>query len=167
MEDRSYGHIFVAFLLISTISFVQTTKAENTDSKILNAPTDTDILKRLYYEDAVAHNAADVDGCANTTEGAVFIPDVSPLISGRSAIRNFCQSLLAEYKFDINVTIDQVVVQDQWAVVRGTWKGTVAPIGGGMRQSFQNTAINFYTLQENREWKLARAVWYNNGILSN
>jgi ketosteroid isomerase-like protein len=153
MNHRLYVAIFLCPLLAALSCEFQLQPS--------NVEADAAAIRSVWKEqEMVAYNNG--DACADTTSNGVFIPENSPPIVGQSAIRSWCESLFDEIVFDVNPTIDELVVQGDWAFAVGTWRGRVRPKGGGDWTEIENGTIAIYRRQEDGAWKLARAIWNSN-----
>ena len=116
------------------------------------APDKISRAVRAYF---LAIRAMDADGFANTfaEDGTTYDPVGTPGITGRDAIREFLQSICANFK-TVGLTEDCVFVAGNGAAVKWTGKGTST---NGREVRFEG--IDVFEVNEDGKIQTVRAYW--------
>jgi len=117
--------------------------------------TEPDKISRAVRAYFLAIRAMDADGFANTfaEDGTTYDPVGTPGITGRDAIREFLQSICANFK-TVGLTEDCVFVAGNGAAVKWTGKGTST---NGREVRFEG--IDVFEVNEDGKIQTVRAYW--------
>jgi len=109
--------LFIAFaLLASTVFIASEAKSQSTEK--------ASIEKLLFsYRDAL--NASDANKVVSlfTTDG-VLLANAAPTAEGAVAVKGTYQYVFDNYKYNLDFTIGEIVVQGKYAFARSTSKGS-------------------------------------------
>jgi len=93
-------------------------------------------------------------------EDAVVLPPGSAAIEGRAAILEWARGWASttDAEFEVDTTIDEVVVMGDWAFVRMTIARTIRFPDRDPRSDFVKT-IQIQRRQADGSWRIARDIW--------
>lgn len=110
-----------------------------------------------------AMNAGDADALASFyTEDAVRMTPNEPAWKGKEAIRNGFRSLLEKNKVKGVNTVADVILAEDYAMVRGTSKYDVIPKTGGEPVHGEGKYVDIRKLQPDGSWKSVLSIWNSN-----
>jgi len=117
--------------------------------------TEPDKISRAVRAYFLAIRAMDADGFANTfaEDGTTYDPVGTSGITGREAIREFLQSICANFK-SVGLTEDCVFVAGNGAAVKWTGKGTST---NGREVRFEG--VDVFEVNEDGKIQTVRAYW--------
>ena len=117
--------------------------------------TEPDKISRAVRAYFLAIRAMDADGFANTfaEDGTTYDPVGTSGITGREAIREFLQSICANFK-SVGLTEDCVFVAGNGAAVKWTGKGTST---NGREVRFEG--VDVFEVNEDGKTQTVRAYW--------
>jgi len=117
--------------------------------------TEPDKISRAVRAYFLAIRAMDADGFANTfaEDGTTYDPVGTSGITGREAIREFLQSICANFK-SVGLTEDCVFVAGNGAAVKWTGKGTST---NGREVRFEG--VDVFEVNEAGKIQTVRAYW--------
>jgi uncharacterized protein (TIGR02246 family) len=94
-------------------------------NEIITSGSDFEMIQKVTNEFVTAWINGDAEGCANTySENAVFMVPDQPSYHGRSAIKDRYQKMFNQRndstRIEMTETVKEVLVLDDWAVIRGS-----------------------------------------------
>jgi uncharacterized protein (TIGR02246 family) len=118
-------------------------------------------LIKQTYRDALAGGDTDTIVGAYTTDG-IMMPQGFPTASGQAAVRQVYEAIFSGLAYDLQFTIDEVMVFDDYAVARSTSAGTVSV--KATNQSSPDTNRELWVLRKvDGKWKIARYMFNKDG----
>jgi uncharacterized protein (TIGR02246 family) len=122
---------------------------------------DLDAIRKLVGPEwAAAWVAGDAAAVADFyTEDAMLLPQNSPPVVGKAAIRSGYQTVFDQYNVRGSSEIAELETGGDWGFMRGTYKITVTPKGGG--EPVEEDSGNWLWIvkrQADGAWKIHRAV---------
>ena len=107
-----------------------------------------------------AMNAGDADALASLyADDAIRMSPNEPVWEGKEAIRNGFRSLLEKNSVNgVNLVTD-VILTDDYAIVRGTSKYDVIPKTGGDTIHGKGKYLDIRKLQPDGSWKSVLSIW--------
>jgi uncharacterized protein (TIGR02246 family) len=112
------------------------------------------------YEQAL--NASDVDAVMKLyATDVVFMPQNSPPVEGRDAVRAAYRRVFAAIKLDVRFAIDEVTpLSRDWAFARTRSAGTVKLLGGDKAQMPEaNQELFLLHREPDGQWRFARYIF--------
>jgi uncharacterized protein (TIGR02246 family) len=126
-----------------------------------SASAEVETLIKQTYRDALAGGDTDTIVGAYTTDG-VMMPQGFATASGQAAVRQVYEAIFAGLAYDLQFTIDEVIVFDDYAVARSTSAGTVSV--KAINQSSPDTNRELWVLRKvGGEWKIAWCMFNKDG----
>jgi uncharacterized protein (TIGR02246 family) len=166
MPDMKRKPVFLLFTLLVLLLAMAGCGATNT------APTETatdtaadsaavEALIKETYRDALAEGDTDAVIGAYAADG-IMIPQGFPTAEGQDAVRGVYDAIFAGLAYDLQFTIDEVIVFGDYAIARSTSAGTV--LDKATNQSAPDTNRESWVLQKvGGEWKIARYMFNKDG----
>jgi uncharacterized protein (TIGR02246 family) len=126
--------------------------------------SDEGAIRQVIRDLVAADNARDLAGAmSHYTEDAILLPPGLPAIAGKTAIRERYRGLYANALPDLNQQIEEVVVSNDWAYVRGRTSGRFPQ---GPNQPARNIDDKFIMILKHEKggwWRIARLMWNPSG----
>src|SRR5689334_10262728 len=117
----------------------------------------------IFAKYAASLAAGDADGWATLwTEDGVQMPPAAPPVVGKSQIREKLRSLLAQFRFDMRIHIDEVRSAGDWAFARGMYDATLTPKAGGQRIPIDGKFMTILARQPDGSWRIHRDIFNSN-----
>ena len=150
-------NLIVFFLGIAILSIGACAKKIDTEA-------DIEAIKNLTEEYDAIINSGDLDSLVSLyTDDAVRMSPNMPALVGKDAIRSVMQSSFEKYTIDLKKTIEEVIVCDDLAFVRGTSTVTFTPKVGGEPIRHTGKWVTFNKRQPDGSWRIYRHIYnYNN-----
>lgn len=124
----------------------------------LDNPAET-AIRRTIQNIIAADNARDLERVvALYAQDAVLLPPGLPPISGRDAIRERYRGLYANSLPNLNQSIEEITVRDDWAYVRGRTFG-LFPAGPNQPARQIDDKFVMILTRDGGEWRVARLMW--------
>lgn len=98
---------------------------------------------------------------AGMTDDIVLIPQGAPIVKGKEAVRVFYRSQFDEYRVvDIGPSLDELVVNGDWAFTRGTAAVLVRPRNNEHDHDIKvyDRGLEIWKRSPDGQWLLARAT---------
>ncbi len=121
---------------------------------------DMEAIDALRSSFATAMSAGDVDGMmVNYAEDALEMPPNEPDLRGKDAIRARHQANLDQYEYVLENPAVEIVVNGDWAILRGTYVISLTPKADG--EPIQDTGkyIVTWRRQPDGSWRVAHEIW--------
>lgn len=107
-----------------------------------------------------AWNAADVATLGDMlAEDAIEMPPDGPVLDGRAAIMQATTDYFSQFTATQTATTDEVNVQGDLAISRGTWTVTETPKAGGETVTRSGKWFDVQKRQADGSWKTWRWMW--------
>ena len=122
---------------------------------------DSTLVRRIAEGIIAADNGSDIVSVLGYYgDSAVLVPPDGPPVSGFRAIRSRYEQLFNEFKPSIEGRIDEIVIRDSTALVRGHNGGWLRAIAAGMSdRALDDTYV--MTLKYRRgAWQISRLEWH-------
>ena len=124
---------------------------------------DVQAINKVRAAHIAALNEGDVDAwVAAFSDEGVQMPPNAPANLGSESIRAWSQALLAPFRVQFTLFVDEVRVAGGWAFERGTYKINLTPKAGGEPIQDIGKYITIYEGQPGGAWKMARDIWNSN-----
>lgn len=129
-----------------------------------NSPSGAEeIISRLHEESNMALSRGDVDSVMEVySDDVISMPPNQLPLEGKAAVRSMWENLLADFSVDASVSVDEVIVNGNWAFERGRWKMTLTPKDEKSVIQDDGTYLDIVQKQLDGEWKYARVSWSSN-----
>jgi uncharacterized protein (TIGR02246 family) len=153
---KKFAVLLSALILVSVLAGCGST--EN------NSPGDAQDIETLIkqtYRDALAGGDADTIVDAYTTDG-IMMPQGFPTASGQAAVCGVYEAIFAGFVYDLQFTIDEIIVLDDYAVVRSTSVGTASVKATDETAPDANRELWIMQKVEG-QWKIARYMFNKDG----
>jgi uncharacterized protein (TIGR02246 family) len=148
---------FLFFVLLALIIAMTGCATTNTAS----ASAEVETLIKQTYRDALAGGDTDTIVDAYTTDG-IMLPQGVPTASGQTAVRQVYEAIFAGLALDLQFTIDEVIVFNDYAIARSTSAGT--SLVKATNQSAPDTNRELWVLRKvGGKWKIARYMFNKDG----
>lgn len=116
-------------------------------------------IEQLIFSYRDALNASDANKVIGLyAANAVFLPANAPTATGTDQIKGTYQYLFDNFKFNLEFTIAEVVVNGNYAFARSSSQGTMTPKAGGEAQQGENREL-FVFQKVAGNWKIARYMF--------
>lgn len=128
--------------------------------KQLDTEADTEKIKNMIKKYDEAYTSGDVDECLTQfTEDAIRMPPNSSVMIGKNAIREYFESRFNLMDTELKSQVDEIIICIDWAIARGSFKGTSAPKSGEDASQDVGKWINIYKRQADGSWKSHHNIW--------
>lgn len=143
--------LFIAFALFASTLFIATEAKSQSNEK-------GSIEKLiLSYRDAL--NASDANKIVTLyTADGVLLANAAPTAEGAAAVRGTYQYVFDNYKYSLEFTIGEIVVQGKYAFARSTSKGSFVIKSSGQTVQDENREL-FVFEKVQGQWKIARYMY--------
>ena len=122
--------------------------------------TDLDAIDKVRDAHVAALNAGDVERwVAQFTEDGVQMPPHAPANVGKAMIAAWSQGLLAHFRVQFALAVDEVRVLGEWAFERGGYTIGLHPQAGGPPMQDVGKYITLYERKGGETWRMARDIW--------
>ncbi len=154
---KSLLRFSILAIALAMLSFAISCQKQDTEA-------DIEVIKNLTEEYDAAINSGDLDSLVSLyTDDAVRMSPNMPALVGKDAIRSVMQSSFKKYTIDLKKTIEEVIVCDDLAFVRGTSTVTSTPKVGGEPIRHTGKWVTFNKRQPDGSWRIYRHIYnYNN-----
>ncbi len=120
-------------------------------------------IDRVRDAHVAALNRGDADAwVALFTEDGVQMPPNASANVGRPMIRSWVEALLAPFRLEFALAVDEVRAAGAWAFERGTYRIALMPKAGGDALRDTGKYITIYERQPDGAWRMARDIWNSN-----
>jgi steroid delta-isomerase-like uncharacterized protein len=92
------------------------------------------------------------------TEDGIYMWPNAPSIIGQKALRTWFKRRFAEYSAALKKTVEEIVIQEDWAYERGSEVAKVTTRSTGEVNVIHGKYINIYHKQSDGSWKVARRI---------
>ena len=117
-------------------------------------------IDQIRREFAAAETAGSTDRMrVHVTPDVVMMAPNMPAVSGAENAMEAMNGFFAAFAVHIAYESAEVVVADEWAFDRGTYKQTLTPKRGGPAISESGKYLWLYRREPDGKWKQARAIW--------
>lgn len=142
--------LFIMALIASLFSISITAHAQSNQK--------ADIEKLIYaYRDAL--NASDVNRVvALYTPDGVLLPNAAPTAVGMDQVKGTYQYVFDNFKYNLDFTIGEIVINGNTAFVRSTSKGSFVSKASGATVPDENREL-FVFEKVKGQWKIARYMY--------
>ena len=142
--------LFALTLIVSTFLVNQTANAQSNQK--------TEIEKLIFaYRDAL--NASDAGKVvALYTADGVLLANAAPTAEGAAAVKGTYQYVFDNFKYNLEFTIGEIVVNGNYAFARSTSKGSFVIKASGQTVQDENREL-FVFEKVKGEWKIARYMY--------
>jgi ketosteroid isomerase-like protein len=125
---------------------------------------DKTAIESVREKELRAFDLGDVEGLDNiVTEDIVIDTPNRPAIVGKEAHRAFCEALFSRLDYEATYSVDELVIEKNWAFDRGVWIEKRVPKVGGEQSQLSFGILQLYKRQSDGSWKLARLIWNSKG----
>ncbi len=122
-----------------------------------------DAIEAVVDNVIAAINRGDLESIvAANTDDAIWLPPNQPSLSGHEVLRSWFQDFFNEYRVQLSLTSEEVVVADEWAFQRYAFAWTLTPVAGGEPTRDNGKGIHIFRHQPDGSWKYFRNVWNTN-----
>ncbi len=142
--------ILILFAIVSLVVFRNSATAQSNDKAAV------DKLVHAYFD---ALNASDTNkATALFTENGVLLPSGAPTATGTAQINGTFNYVFDNFKFSLEVSVGEIIVQGNYAIVSSTSKGSFVikakneTLTGEYRETFVLQKVN-------GTWKIARYMY--------
>ena len=116
-------------------------------------------IKDLLFAYRDALNAADVNKVVPLyTENGVFMPSEAPTSVGKDQVKGAYEFVFSNIKLSIEFSIDEIIINGDYAFVRTTSKGTTLIHATGETVPEENREL-FVLKKEKGSWKIDRYMF--------
>jgi uncharacterized protein (TIGR02246 family) len=147
-----------AFLLLSILS-ISCRQSENEQNK-----TNTEEITSVLKQTVEAFNSEDTESFLSFFSDDVIRmqPDTWSDIT-KDDIRKWYENVKDKFTYQCKISIDEIIVTGDWAIVRNTCKGKLIPKrGGDPVPGFGGSRhVTILKKQLDGSWKIARDMWNN------
>ncbi|WP_290790844.1 YybH family protein [Flavihumibacter sp. UBA7668] len=142
--------LFAFTLIVSTFLISQTANAQSNQK--------AEIENLLFaYRDALNASDASKVIALYTTEG-VLLANAAPTAEGAAAVIGTYQYVFDNFKYNLDFTIGEIVVNGNYAFARSTSKGSFVINASGQTMPDENREL-FVLEKVKGEWKIARYMY--------
>ena len=122
---------------------------------------DTEEVEVQWRKVIATFDDGDVDAfMALTTEDVVLMPPGGSTLSGREAARPLMEDFFGAFDIRIEtLSLEEIVVAGNWALVRDTYVSRLTPKSGGDAARARGKNIWIFRRQAGGLWKVARNMW--------
>jgi len=137
---------------------------EVAEEPAVDVEADKTAIERVREKELRAFDLGDVEGFDNiVTEDIVLDTPNRPAIVGKEAIRAFGEALFSRLDYEATYSVDELVIEKNWAFDRGVWIEKRVPKDGGEQSQLSFGILQLYKRQSDGSWKLARLIWNSKG----
>ena len=141
------------FMVVAIMAMVACGKKTDT-AKVI------ELQKELTAKWDKAMNAGDADALASLyADDAIRMQPNEPVWEGKEAIRSGFRSLLENFSVNGVNNVADVILADDYAIVRGTSKYDVIPKAGGQPVHGEGKYLDIRKLQPDGSWKSVLSIW--------
>jgi uncharacterized protein (TIGR02246 family) len=120
-------------------------------------------IDAIFTRYAASLRAGDADAWAELwTDDGVQMPPDAPPVAGKSRIRENLRGMLAAFRFDMQIDIDEVRAAGDWAFARGTYTAMLTPKQGGAAMPIDGKFMTIFARQPDGSWKIHRDIFNSN-----
>ena len=113
-------------------------------------------LIRTYFD---ALNASDANKVASLfTADGVLLATGAPTAEGNAQVKGTFEYVFANFQYNLQVTIGEVIVADKYAFVRSTSKGSYIVKANGQKADDEYREL-FVLEKVKGDWKIARYMY--------
>jgi uncharacterized protein (TIGR02246 family) len=143
------------FGLLVLVPWTITLAAESSQS-------DEDAVRRVLQDIVAADNVQDIERVVSlyTADAVLLNPSGSDVV-GSDAIRAHYANLFSETTFQITTRIEEVIVCDDLATVRGINEVVAIDSDSGKRTSVVSKYFVSLRRESDEQWRIARLMWSN------
>ncbi len=124
----------------------------------VDVEADIEAIKGLEQATMRAFNEGDLESYISLfVDDAVWMPPRDVTIIGKEDIRNWFNFDL--FSYGIEISVDEVQVNGDWALVRDNWKGTITQKESGEINKFDTKSLLILKRQLDGSWKITHALW--------
>jgi len=126
----------------------------------IGSETDLEAIERVRDAHVAALNAGDAKAwVAQFTDDGVQMPPNAPANVGRTMIGSWSQAILAQFRLQFALAVDEVRVLGEWAFERGGYTISLHPKAGGPPMQDMGKYITGYQRKPGDTWRMARDIW--------
>ena len=127
----------------------------------MNLKTERSAIEKLIFSFGDSFNSSDISGVVSAfMPDGVLMPNNGPLVKGHEPIEALYESLFKVFKINITYTIDEIVINGDYAFAR-TNSGVETLIrASGESVSLINKEL-FVIKKDNAQWKIADYIFNN------
>lgn len=115
---------------------------------------------RAIHAIIAADNAGDLQAALDCyTDDVLWIPPDSPPITGKAAIGPRYEKMYRDFRPELVLSTDELIVSGDLAYVRGTTCGRLVPRAAGKATEVDDDCVMILRRAPNGEWKIARLMW--------
>ena len=121
--------------------------------------TERTAIEKLLFSYRDALNASDVNKVLPLyTNDGIFMPSNAPSAIGQAQVKASYEFVFKTIQLNINFSIDEIVVNGDYAFARTTSKGTTLIHASGQTVAEENREL-FVLQKTNGQWKIARYMF--------
>jgi uncharacterized protein (TIGR02246 family) len=136
------------------------TEDRMTEYERIGSETDLEAIERVRDAHVAALNAGDAKAwVAQFTDDGVQMPPNAPANVGRTMIGSWSQAILAQFRLQFALAVDEVRVLGEWAFERGGYTISLHPKAGGPPMQDMGKYITVYQRKPGDTWRMARDIW--------
>ena len=129
----------------------------------IGSEIDLEDINRVRDAHVAALNAGDAEAWAEQfTDDGVQMPPNAPANVGRTMIGSWSQAILAQFRLQFALAVDEVRVLGEWAFERGGYTISLHPKAGGPPMQDRGKYITVYQRKPGDTWRMARDIWNSN-----
>jgi len=127
------------------------------EESAIDVEANTAAINELWNQYCIAYRTGDLDLWMSLwiEDGIRMSPD-TPAVIGKEQIRSSMQNWFDMYNIDCYVKNEEARIAGDWAVCRGTYKGSSTPKTGGKAIKFAGKYMSILERHEDGSWKIAR-----------
>jgi uncharacterized protein (TIGR02246 family) len=122
--------------------------------------SDVEAIRALLEKDSSAVASGDLDGWIDSfADDIIFMPPNSTLLKGKEAARGFVRPFFDQFNMKIDITVDEIEVQGDWAFARWHYEFEGIPKAGGAPFQEKGKEIWIFKRQADGSWKSSHIIW--------
>ena len=155
---NNYLHI----LLVALLLFV--TGCSRQDPQVASLPDFEQLVLKEYIE---PYKTGDTEGWLEVfADDAVGMHNTLPALEGKQALRRFAETVHGTFNIEqLDVTVDSVITEGDWALTRGNFIASFVPKGEDVENQAdprQGKYILLWERQADGTWKIILDMGNNN-----
>ena len=134
------------------------------EEQVASLPDFEQLVLKEYIE---PYKAGDTEGWLEVfTDDAVGMHNTLPALEGKQALRRFAETVHSAFNVEqLDVTVDSVITQGNWALTRGNFVANFVPEDAGAENRTnprQGKYILLWERQDDGTWKIILDMGNNN-----
>lgn len=113
------------------------------------------------YQTSLKAGDADAWAALWTDDGVQMPPDAPP-VSGKAQIREKLRGLLAQFRFEMQIHVEEAHTSGDLAFARGMYSATLVPKAGGAQIPIDGKFLTILARQPDGSWRIWRDIFNSN-----